>query len=97
MIAFRTVGDASLERPCKTSYHGDISVAAEVCGYYRRVTMANTSEPNLARMAGMIGEPARAAMLAALLGGEWLSAGELARCMLVDSGSLPVQTPESRT
>lgn len=36
-------------------------------------------EPELARVAGMIGEPARAAMLAALLGGDWLPAGELAR------------------
>ncbi len=41
--------------------------------------MDTTPEPNLARVAGMIGEPARAAMLAALLGGEWLTAGELAR------------------
>lgn len=42
--------------------------------------MATNPEPDLARVAGVIGEPARAAMLAALLGGESLPAGELARC-----------------
>jgi len=36
-------------------------------------------EPELARVARLIGEPARAAMLSALLGGESLPAGELAR------------------
>lgn len=41
--------------------------------------MIRRSELELARVAGMIGEPARAAMLGALLGGEWLPAGELAR------------------
>jgi len=41
--------------------------------------MRTTPEPQLARIAGIIGEPARARMLAALLGGEWLPAGELAR------------------
>lgn len=41
--------------------------------------METRSEPDLAHVAGMIGEPARAAMLAALLGGESLPAGELAR------------------
>lgn len=38
-----------------------------------------TEEPEIARIARMIGEPARAAMLSALLGGESLPAGELAR------------------
>lgn len=41
--------------------------------------MDTMTESNLARVAGMIGEPSRAEMLAALLGGEWLTAGELAR------------------
>lgn len=41
--------------------------------------MSRTTEPDLSRVAAAIGEPARAAMLAALLGGEWLPAGELAR------------------
>jgi len=36
-------------------------------------------EPDVSRVAGMIGEPARAAMLSALLGGQALPAGELAR------------------
>src|SRR5262245_11533017 len=36
-------------------------------------------EPDLARVAGVMGEPARAAMLTALLGGQPLAAGELAR------------------
>ncbi len=40
--------------------------------------MSRTTEPDLSRVAAAIGEPARAAMLAALLGGEWLPAGELA-------------------
>src|SRR5262245_26933063 len=38
-----------------------------------------TNEPDLARVAAAIGEPARAAMLSALMGGEPLTAGELAR------------------
>ena len=38
-----------------------------------------TPDHELARVAGMIGEPTRAAMLGALLGGEALPAGELAR------------------
>lgn len=41
--------------------------------------MDTAPRPDLARVAGMIGEPARAAMLEALLGGEALPAGELAR------------------
>lgn len=41
--------------------------------------MRSTPEPDLARVAMMIGEPARAAMLGALLGGQALPAGELAR------------------
>jgi DNA-binding transcriptional ArsR family regulator len=41
--------------------------------------MRPSHELDLARVASMIGEPARAAMLEALLGGEPLSAGELAR------------------
>lgn len=35
--------------------------------------------PEVSGVARMIGEPTRAAMLTALLGGEWLTAGELAR------------------
>ena len=38
-----------------------------------------TPDRELARVAGMIGDPTRAAMLGALLGGEALPAGELAR------------------
>lgn len=38
-----------------------------------------TDAAGIARLAGMIGDPSRAAMLAALLGGESLPAGELAR------------------
>ena len=38
-----------------------------------------TPDHELARVAGMIGDPTRAAMLGALLGGEALPAGELAR------------------
>lgn len=41
--------------------------------------MEAKSEPDLSRVAGVIGEPTRAAILGALLGGEWLPAGELAR------------------
>jgi DNA-binding transcriptional ArsR family regulator len=41
--------------------------------------MRPSPDPDLARVAGMIGEPARAAMLSALLGGQALPAGELAR------------------
>ncbi|MGH8436763.1 MAG: ArsR/SmtB family transcription factor [Pseudomonas sp.] len=37
------------------------------------------TEPDLARVAGLMGEPTRAAMLASLLGGQALAAGELAR------------------
>ncbi|HWH82461.1 MAG TPA: helix-turn-helix transcriptional regulator [Burkholderiaceae bacterium] len=35
-------------------------------------------EPRFARLAAMIGDPTRARMLSALMGGEWLAAGELA-------------------
>ena len=35
-------------------------------------------EPRFARLAAMIGDPTRARMLASLMGGEWLAAGELA-------------------
>ena len=35
--------------------------------------------PDLARLAALIGDPARAAMLSALMGGRALAAGELAR------------------
>lgn len=42
-------------------------------------TMMNDDPPDLASVAGMIGQPARASMLDALLGGEWLTATELAR------------------
>ena len=35
-------------------------------------------EPRFARVAAMIGDPTRARMLAALLGGQYLAAGELA-------------------
>jgi DNA-binding transcriptional ArsR family regulator len=38
------------------------------------------ADPDLASVAGLIGDPSRAAMLAALLGGLSLPAGELARC-----------------
>lgn len=41
--------------------------------------MTNRTEPDFARVAGLIGHPARAAMLSALLGGLPLTAGELAR------------------
>jgi len=41
--------------------------------------MQSHSDHDVARVAGMIGEPTRAAMLDALLGGEALPAGELAR------------------
>jgi DNA-binding transcriptional ArsR family regulator len=41
--------------------------------------MRSQVEPDLARVAGLMGEPARAAMLTALLGGQPLAAGELAR------------------
>ena len=41
--------------------------------------MRSTSDRDLIRVAGVIGEPARAAMLTALLGGQALPAGELAR------------------
>jgi DNA-binding transcriptional ArsR family regulator len=41
--------------------------------------MRSKHEPDLARVAAAIGEPARAAMLSALMGGEPLTAGELAR------------------
>lgn len=37
------------------------------------------TQPDIAALARIIGEPARAAILTALLGGEWLTAGELAR------------------
>lgn len=42
-------------------------------------SMRSTSDRELVQVAGVIGEPARAAMLSALLGGQELSAGELAR------------------
>ncbi len=41
--------------------------------------MDTHGESGLAAAAAAIGEPSRAAMLSALLGGEWLTAGELAR------------------
>ena len=41
--------------------------------------MRSKHEPDLARVAAAIGEPARAAMLSALMGGEPLTAGALAR------------------
>ncbi len=41
--------------------------------------LKSTSEPELARLAATIGEPTRVAMLAAMLGGQALPAGELAR------------------
>jgi DNA-binding transcriptional ArsR family regulator len=40
--------------------------------------MANRPEPDLAGVADLVGDRARGAMLVALLGGEWLPAGELA-------------------
>ena len=42
-------------------------------------TRSNAPDGELARVAGIIGDPTRAAMLGALLGGEALPAGELAR------------------
>jgi DNA-binding transcriptional ArsR family regulator len=45
-------------------------------GEHRRGEMS--ADPNLAEVASLIGEPARAAMLLALLGGQALPAGELA-------------------
>jgi DNA-binding transcriptional ArsR family regulator len=39
-----------------------------------------TADPNFAHVAALIGEPARAAMLAAALGGKALTASELAHC-----------------
>jgi DNA-binding transcriptional ArsR family regulator len=38
----------------------------------------NSPEPRFARIAAMIGDPTRARMLAALMGGQYLAAGELA-------------------
>lgn len=64
-----------------------------------------SAEPNLAEIAQLIGEPARATMLLALLGGQALPAGELAArarvtrqtasahlARLVSGGLLPVRT-----
>jgi DNA-binding transcriptional ArsR family regulator len=63
---------------CAASWWGDISAAAET------ITcevdgMAGNTETDVAGVAEAIGHPARAAMLGALLGGEALTAGELAR------------------
>jgi DNA-binding transcriptional ArsR family regulator len=44
-------------------------------------------EPRFARIAAMIGDPTRARMLAALMGGQALSAGELARCAGVSAST----------
>jgi DNA-binding transcriptional ArsR family regulator len=41
--------------------------------------MTTSPEPRFARIAAMIGDPTRARMLAALMGGQYLAAGELAR------------------
>ena len=38
----------------------------------------NSPEPRFARIASMIGDPTRARMLSALMGGQYLAAGELA-------------------
>jgi DNA-binding transcriptional ArsR family regulator len=40
--------------------------------------MADAPEPRFAKVAAMIGDPTRARMLSALMGGEYLAAGELA-------------------
>ncbi|HEY4065355.1 MAG TPA: helix-turn-helix transcriptional regulator [Burkholderiaceae bacterium] len=40
--------------------------------------MSTSPEPRFARIAAMIGDPTRARMLAALMGGQYLAAGELA-------------------
>jgi len=40
--------------------------------------MTNAPEPRFAKIASMIGDPTRARMLSALMGGEFLAAGELA-------------------
>jgi DNA-binding transcriptional ArsR family regulator len=44
----------------------------------RTHTMQPAPEPRFAKVAAMIGDPTRARMLAALMGGEYLAAGELA-------------------
>src|SRR5213075_486957 len=38
----------------------------------------NSPEPRFAKVAAMIGDPTRARMLAALMGGQYMAAGELA-------------------
>lgn len=43
------------------------------------------SDPDLATVAALIGDPSRAAILAALLGGQALPAGELARCARISA------------
>ena len=43
-----------------------------------RGTCVNIPEPRFARVAAMIGDPTRARMLAALFGGRFVAAGELA-------------------
>src|SRR6185436_8808472 len=55
-----------------------------------------TPDHELARVAGMIGEPTRAAMLGALLGGEALPAGELARRAGIAPEALGRITPSRR-
>ena len=44
----------------------------------RRFRDMNTPEPRFAKVAAMIGDPTRARMLSALMGGQYLAAGELA-------------------
>src|SRR5213076_287046 len=43
-----------------------------------RGAVMTSPEPRFARIAAMIGDPTRARMLAALMGGQYLAAGELA-------------------
>lgn len=58
--------------------------------------MEHAADPDLARLARVMGDPSRAAMLCALLGGEPLAAGELAKCAAIApstaSGHLGVLT-----
>ena len=50
-------------------------------------TMSVTPEPRFAKIAAMIGDPTRARMLSALMGGQYLAAGELA-----DAAGVSAQT-----
>lgn len=60
-------------------YNGDTSVTVELCRCHTANMRVTIAEPGIARVANMIGDPTRAAMLEALLAGPALPAGELAR------------------